>query len=828
VERTRLPVYQKRDRILQAVAENQVVVIESPTGSGKTTQIPLILLEAGYDKAGMIGVTQPRRIAAVSVSEFIARQTGTTVPGLVGYKMRFEDRTTAETRIKIMTDGILLQEIKHDPDLSAYGIIMVDEAHERSLNIDFILGLLKQIAERRSDLKILVSSATINSAVFSEYFEECPIVHIESEMFPVELVYDPPLVKDNPEELVRKIASIVDKRMKAGETGDFLIFHSGEKGIKDTITALQDLPCAKRLHILPLYGRLGKEEQEKVFFDTPSGKNKVVVATNIAETSVTIDGITVVIDTGLAKINFYSPRTFTESLIEVPVSKASANQRKGRAGRTRPGICYRLDESADFEGRPLFTTEEILRTDLSEVVLRMAELGITDFESFNFISRPGREGLKSAVKTLHILEALGQDNTLTGIGEMMVEFPLLPRLSRMIVEAIRRYPSVLHETIVAASFLSTSSPFLLPPEEEIEARRAHQSFSDPAGDFISYLKILSAFRSASNRERFCKRSYLDQRTLEEISNITDQLEEIVSSLGIPIGKGGSQEDFLCAVAGGLLQYVCVRQSLGVYRSVTAQRISIHPGSVMFRENPLYIVAGEIVKTTRMYARTVSPLRKNWLSRISPWLQENLIAGAQERDESGRERKRDTTWTMTFCGFRLQMRPFKGKKKLLLLPWEDLKGIAKQFGQKERKRYKDLRGVVVYGGIEILTQMKLNRAITIARKLSFGAPVVVLSKGILAERFTFQRDHAFLMENLSNLLKLCGENTSGTNPGFLFLDYSPHGNDFRYGLSLNLFSALSKTIAALETMGGFLAEAGDIEGEKRVGKLYRKLTEILEI
>lgn len=387
-----LPVYQQKQRILDMLEHNQVIVVESPTGSGKTTQLPIILHEAGYTASGMLGVTQPRRIAALSVSDFISRQLGKPMPGLVGYKMRFEDKTDASTRIKIMTDGILLQEMKLDPWLSKYSLLIVDEAHERSLNIDFILGLLKRVLSERHDFKIIVSSATINTELFSAYFDDAPVVKIDAITYPVTVVYDPPLIPASggslaaEEAMLDKIASITGRILSDGRSGDILVFLPGERAIKNCIDRLRIESWFKKLYILPLYGRLSKEEQERVFNLPPFGKKKMVISTNIAETSVTIDGITSVIDSGLAKLNFYNPHTFTSSLVEVPVSKASCNQRKGRAGRTREGSCYRLFERSDFESRQMYTTEEIYRTDLSEVVLRMAELGISEFEQFDFIS----------------------------------------------------------------------------------------------------------------------------------------------------------------------------------------------------------------------------------------------------------------------------------------------------------------------------------------------------------------------------------------------------------------------------------------------------------
>ena len=642
-----LPVYEQKQKILDCMENNKVVIVESPTGSGKTTQIPVILYEAGYATNGMIAVTQPRRIAALSVSEFIAKQMNTPYPGLVGYKMRFEDNTGPDTRIKIMTDGILLQEMKLDPWLSKYSVVMVDEAHERSLNIDFILGLLKRVLAERSDFHVIVSSATMNTQAFSEYFDGAPIVSIDTITYPVSVIYDPiqggatTATEAGCDILLSKICATVDRVLDNDEgsdiNGGILIFLPGEKIIKDCVERLLHCPFSRHLHIMPLYGRLAKEEQERVFEDPPAGKKKVVVTTNIAETSVTIHDITTVIDSGLAKLNFYSPRTFTSSLNETPVSKASCNQRKGRAGRTHEGTCYRLYSRKDFEARPLYTTEEIYRTDLSEVVLRMAELGITDFYNFDFIASPGREGIIGAVDTLHMLGALDDDNTLSAIGKMMVIFPLEPRISRIIVESIMRFPDVIEKTLIAAAFLSANSPFLLPPNEEMEARKAHHRFRDMQGDFGTYINLFRAYKQTDNREKFCKKNYLDERVMAEIDNIKWQLGEIVGEkLGLPIVEnGGNMSDYLCCIAAGMIQFVCIRTGRENYRSLTADHICIHPGSVMFRQDPLFIVAGEIVRTSRIFAMSVSPLTKPMLDIINPSLFERLKACKTSRkDEEG--------------------------------------------------------------------------------------------------------------------------------------------------------------------------------------------------
>lgn len=648
-----LPVYQQKQKILDCLEQNQVVIVESPTGSGKTTQIPVILYEAGYATNGMIAVTQPRRIAALSVSEFIAQQMGTPFPGLVGYKMRFDDKTNQDTRIKIMTDGILLQEMKLDPWLSKYSVIMVDEAHERSLNIDFVLGLLKRVIKERSDFHVIVSSATMNTQAFSEYFDNAPIVSIDTITYPVALVYDPvpggatTTTDAGCDQLLNKIYNTVDRVLDNDEDGGILIFLPGEKIIKDCVDKLYYSPIGRKLHIVPLYGRLAKEEQERVFDPAPEGKKKVVISTNIAETSVTISDITTVIDSGLAKLNFYNPRNYTSSLIETTVSKASSNQRKGRAGRTHAGTCYRLYSRNDFETREEYTKEEIYRTDLSEVVLRMAELGITDFYDFDFIASPGREGIIGAVETLNLLGALESDNTLSPIGKMMVRFPLEPRISRIIVEAVMRFPDVISKALIAASFLSTNSPFILPPNEEMEARKAHHRFRDMQGDFGTYLNLFAAYKQTDNREKFCKKNYLDERIMAEIENINFQLSQIVGEqLGMPIMEnGGSMTDYLCCIAAGMIQFVCIRTGRENYHSLTADHICIHPGSVMFKQNPVFIVAGEVVRTSRIFAMSVSPLTKPMLDVINPDLYERLracksIDNGELRIENGSRRGRD--------------------------------------------------------------------------------------------------------------------------------------------------------------------------------------------
>jgi RNA helicase HrpA len=851
---TELPIYKHKDLILKALEFNQAVVVESPTGSGKTTQLPVILHEAGYSKNGVIGVTQPRRIAALSVSEFIARQLGTTVSGLVGYKMRFEDKTSLETRIKIMTDGILLQEMKLDPWLSKYGLLVVDEAHERSLNIDFILGLLKRILEVRKDFRVIISSATINAEVFSEYFGECPVVKIDAITYPVTLIYDPPVLGENhsglaaQEALINKIDAIIQRFVGDKREGDLLVFLPGEKIIKDCMNRLNTSPSAPYLHLVPLYGRLGKEEQERVFEKPPRGKTKVVVSTNIAETSVTIDGITGVIDSGLSKLNYYNPRSFTSSLVEAPISKASANQRKGRAGRTREGACYRLYSRKDFENRPLFTMEEIFRTDLSEVVLRMAELGLFNFEEFDFISPPGREGLVAAIETLNLLDALEDDRSLSKTGTLMTEFPLAPRQSRIIVEAVMHYPQVLRETLIAAAFLSTQSPYILPPGEEMDARRAHHSFQDKRGDFVSYLKLFKSYDDAPNKTQFCEKNYLDERAMGEIVNVVLQLEEIVSTLKIPILSGGDLDDYLCCVARGMIQFVCVREGRETYRSLTADRISIHPGSVMFRTDPQYIVAGEIVRTTRIYAMSVSPLSREILERLNP----NLFAdfGGGEKRKKGTpprgeklKKPRDFTHSIKIGAGIFEIESTRGKKEVKL-PWDQLARIRKDLPQENY--YKGLKGtILVEGGYTLLAGEKLDLILSLAPSLDM--------EGVL-ERSWPRRKTFNIRENLDELLKELpqllspapwkqrqdrsrrGEKAgpgaaigqagfASKALGFVCLFTDGEGN-YWFKCSRGFHTGLNESLSSLESLIDELGEDVDIGKKHIVNQAYRRLSDYL--
>lgn len=854
IDYKQLPVYEQKQKILDCLENNQVVIVESPTGSGKTTQIPVILYEAGFATNGIIGVTQPRRIAAISVSEFISKQMNTPYPGLVGYKMRFEDVTNQDTRIKIMTDGILLQEMKLDPYLSKYSVLMIDEAHERSLNIDFVLGLVKRVLKQRKDFHVIVSSATMNTQVFSEYFDNAPIVSIDTITYPVSVIYDPisggatTSTEAGCEALISKISNIVGRVVENDDDkGGILIFLPGEKIIKDCVDKLYHTPFSQKLHILPLYGRLPKEEQERVFEVAPQGKKKVVVSTNIAETSVTISDITTVIDSGLCKLNFYSPRTFTSSLIESTVSKASCNQRKGRAGRTHEGVCYRLFSRKDFETREMYTTEEIYRTDLSEVVLRMSELGITEFFDFDFIASPGKEGILGAVDTLNMLGALQKDNTLSEIGKLMVKFPLEPRISRIIVESILRFPSVLDKSLIAASFLSANSPFVLPPNEEMEARKAHHSFRDLTGDFGTYINLYNAFCQSTNREKFCKKNYLDYRVMLEIENINIQLREIVNEkMGIPIIENkGSMSDYLCCVSSGMIQFVCIRNGRNSYRSLTADHICIHPGSVMFHQDPLFIVAGEIVKTSRVFAMSVSPLTRTMLDTINPSLFEKLMAckkqtlqeiektqkieksktksSKKSKNEKAQQKlsEQDLENTLSLGDFLFETKKIKGKKTAIL-PYEYFKlAILQEKDKKKLNACANLKGkIITKDGGSLLDGEKMSLIINIAKNLDFTPLPERKWNRHLNANINTQLGKESLIDSLDWILKVAIAKQKNKEYGFICLFNDDKGN-YWYKVSRGFTTALTETHSSLEKLIEENVEFN--EDEKK--KISKKLGEV---
>lgn len=828
-----LPVYRNRDEILKALEENQVIVVESPTGSGKTTQIPLILLEAGYANDRMIGITQPRRIAAMSVCDFVNTQVGAGEGvHFCSCKMRFYDTTDSSTRIKIMTDGILLQELKHDPLLESYSVIMVDEAHERSLNIDFILGLLKNLVKQRPKLKVIISSATINTQVFSRFMDGAKIISIKSPVFPVQVRYMPSSSAQDIDEMIDTTVRLVNFKLKLfAKSGyenrdDILVFLPGEFEIKTCVKELALRCDAGRLLILPLYGRMNKEEQQKVFEPTPRGVIKVVVATNIAETSVTIDGIKTVIDSGLCKTNFYNNRNFTSALVTEKISRSSAMQRRGRAGRQSPGFCYRLYSEDDLKERPQYSAEEILRTDLSEVILRMSDLGIYDYEHFPFITRPSREAVRSAEQTLRFLGAIDDNRRLTPVGRLMVCFPLTPRHSRVIVEAMVNYPQVISEILVAVSFISTRTPFILPAGEEDAARAAHRHFNDEkGGDFCSMLEIFSNFtgqESLQKKTAFCERNYLDLQTMLEIEHVQDQLSQIVTDLGFVLSKGGSREEYLGCLAAGLKQFVCVKANANSYRSLTADSIYIHPGSAWFANMPRFILAGEIVSTSRMYARTVSPLSREILDLVSPTLYEELTSrsakGAErETDPDSGEKPRGRAKKVVIYNQSLdavETVTRKGKSELtVLIPIEKLSLLAKA-QSRARRHPKNVKAALVLNGQFIHRGDSMFNIIDLSGKLPENLLPVDLrkQKSFHLDEFEQNADKLDLVGRLAILPK------DRTSLGFVELLTS--GKDsFFLNANRDYYDSLNNSSYSLMLL------KQSFKGNKRLNTVYNRIMNI---
>lgn len=617
-----LPIYRYEDAIVEAVRSHRVVVIEGPTGSGKTTQLPKILLHHGLSN-GMIGVTQPRRIAAVSVAWRLAEEMGVQLGEEVGYAIRFDDRTSPATEIKLMTDGILLMEARTDPDFGRYGIIVVDEAHERTLNIDFTLGLLHRALSQRPDLKVVVSSATIQPEVFQRYFEsaagEVPFVSIDARPFPVDVVYRPP-ESDSPQDTINAVGDEVFAIDDTGEPGAILVFLSGEGMIRGVEELLVRSPRGKRLAVLPLYGKLTREEQEAVF-KSFEPLRKVVLATNIAETSITIADVRHVIDTGLAKIPRVHNRTGITTLQEEGISRASAEQRAGRAGRTAPGKAVRLYSERSYRSRPAFTDEEILRLELSDVVLRLINLGIRDVEDFPLPTRPPPAALRAALEALRAMGAIDGERRLTAIGERMLPFPLTPALARMVVEAAEHYPNVVDEVLMVGAFLSARPPYLYPQGEESEARAAQESFAHPLGDAVTAAHVLRRYRSARNGVAFCQANYLDVNIMAFIDKAHRQLTDIAVAHGITVLGGGDPASIVRAVAVGFARQI-MRSSRGhTYEGPGDMPIAIHPSSSLFGRRAQYAVAAEIVISNRAYARFVSLLKPEWIAEANPELAE---------------------------------------------------------------------------------------------------------------------------------------------------------------------------------------------------------------
>ena len=661
-----LPITARREEIVAAIQKHPVLIVSGETGSGKSTQIPKFCLAAGRGLDGMIGHTQPRRIAAVAVAQRIAEELGQPIGNAVGYKIRFSDRTARDAYIKIMTDGILLAETQTDRWLSAYDTIIVDEAHERNLNIDFILGYLHRLLERRRDLKIVITSATIDTEKFSRAFSGAPVIDVTGRTFPVEVRYaDAGAVGGDNGEVthVELAVQAVDDILRDRHGGDVLVFMPTEQDIRDACEVLEGRAGGHAI-ILPLFARLSAADQTRVF--KPAGRRKIIVATNVAETSITIPGIRYVVDTGLARIARYSPRTRTTALPVAPISRSSADQRKGRCGRVAHGVCIRLYAEEDYLARPQFTAPEILRANLAEVILRMIALGLGNVADFPFIDRPELKSIRDGFNLLAELGAIeegetekaeeagrkaeerkgkaaggrGQPETpkaegdrrkgeggrkdavrLTETGRLMARMPLDPRLSRMLIAAHQEGCAA--DIAVIASALSIQDPRERPSEKSAEADRIHAAFKAPASDFLTLLSVWKRFRQARSEQpsrsalkRFCRDHFLSFRRMREWEDIHAQITDIMAEFGWRRRRADTGEpDFgriHRSILAGFLSHIAVKKEKNIYRATRGREVMIFPGSGLFGSAGNWIVAAEMVETSRLFARTVATIDAGWL------------------------------------------------------------------------------------------------------------------------------------------------------------------------------------------------------------------------
>ncbi len=609
-----LPITEHRAELLDAIAGNQVVIVAGETGSGKSTQLPKLCLELGRGVTGTIGHTQPRRIAARSIAERVAEEVGTTVGGTVGYTVRFSDQVGDATLVKVMTEGILLNEIHSDRRLLAYDTIILDEAHERSLNMDFLLGYLNGLLPKRRDLKLIVTSATIDTARFAAHFGGAPVVEVSGRTYPVEVRYRPLVDPDDPEprDQPQAIVDAVVELSREGR-GDVLVFCSGEREIRDAADAIAEarLPHTE---VLPLYGRLTAAEQHRVF--QPHTGRRVVVATNVAETSLTVPGIRYVVDAGTARISRYGRRTKVQRLPIEPISRASADQRAGRCGRLGPGIAIRLYAEDDYESRPAFTEPEILRTNLASVILQMAALDLGDVETFPFLDPPDRRAVADGIALLFELGALDAPEPgakLTDIGRQLARFPLDPRLGRMLIEADRN--GCLTEVLVIAAALSIQDPRERPADKEAQADQAHARFRHASSDLLGWLEL---WRYVNDRRRagtsgqfrrMCRDEFLSYRRLREWQDVHAQLRDVTDELGYRRTRRKADEDVIHrSLLAGLLSHIGTKDPDGhTYRGARGARFHLSPGSVLFKRSPDWVMAAELVETTRVWAHGVAPL-----------------------------------------------------------------------------------------------------------------------------------------------------------------------------------------------------------------------------
>ncbi|HFQ5213685.1 TPA: ATP-dependent RNA helicase HrpA [Vibrio vulnificus] len=622
-----LPVSQKKDDIADAIAHHQVVIVAGETGSGKTTQLPKICAELGRGKFGLIGHTQPRRLAARSVANRIAEEMETQLGDFVGYKVRFNDQISENTQIKLMTDGILLAEIQHDRFLNQYDTIIIDEAHERSLNIDFILGYLKELLPRRPDLKVIITSATIDPERFSNHFGGAPIIEVSGRTYPVETRYRPlgGETEDDRDQL-EGIFDAVDELCDEG-LGDILIFMNGEREIRDTADALAKRKL-KDTEIVPLYARLSAGEQNKIF--QPHTGRRIVLATNVAETSLTVPGIEYVIDPGTARISRYSYRTKVQRLPIEPVSQASANQRKGRCGRVQEGICIRLYSEDDFNSRPEFTDPEILRTNLASVILQMTALGLGDIEAFPFVEAPDKRNILDGVRLLEELGAINSNakdpkKRLTAVGKQLARLPIDPRLARMVLEAPRF--GCLKEVMIIAAALSIQDPRERPSDKQQSADDKHRRFYHEDSDFLTFVNLWNHIQkqqkalSGNQFRRQCKDDYLNYLRVREWQDVYFQIHQSMREMEFKLNsEPGSYDAVHSAILTGLLSHIGMKdQEKNEYHGARNARFHIFPGSGLFKKQPKWVMSAELVETSKLWGRIIAKIQPEWIEPLAKHL-----------------------------------------------------------------------------------------------------------------------------------------------------------------------------------------------------------------
>ncbi|MFF4114088.1 ATP-dependent RNA helicase HrpA [Streptomyces sp. NPDC001714] len=625
-----LPVSQKKDEIAEAIRDHQVVIVAGETGSGKTTQIPKICLELGRGVRGMIGHTQPRRIAARTVAERVAEELRTPLGEAVGWKVRFTDQVNPDaTFVKLMTDGILLAEIQTDRELRAYDTIIIDEAHERSLNIDFLLGYLAQLLPRRPDLKVVITSATIDPERFSRHFGDAPIIEVSGRTYPVEVRYRPLLEEDAEDADRDQITAICDavEELQGEGQGDILVFLSGEREIRDTADALTRKNY-RFTEVLPLYARLSHAEQHRVF--QPHTGRRIVLATNVAETSLTVPGIKYVIDPGFARISRYSHRTKVQRLPIEAISQASANQRKGRCGRTSDGICIRLYSEDDFVSRPEFTDAEILRTNLASVILQMTAAGLGDIEKFPFIDPPDHRNIRDGVQLLHELGAIDPAEKdprkrLTETGRKLAQLPVDPRLARMVLEADKN--GCVREVMVIAAALSIQDPRERPAEKQTQADQQHARFRDETSDFLAFLNLWKYVREqqkergSSSFRRMCKQEFLNFLRIREWQDIYTQLRTVAKQMGIHLNEEDAPGDRVhVSLLAGLLSHIGMKDvkdgAKNEYLGARSAKFALFPGSALFKKTPRFVMSAELVETSRLWARVNAKIEPEWVEPLA--------------------------------------------------------------------------------------------------------------------------------------------------------------------------------------------------------------------